>query len=405
MAGPKRMSFSKSADATHRRRMSAPEVFITSCGDSVLPLDFDIFSSPFSSRMKPCVSTTSKGARPREPQDSKSDDWNQPRCWSEPSRYMTRSLTAVAHALEAGEAWEVLRVIEHEGVRRARLEPHVENVAHLLPLRGIGHEAVEEALARALRVPDVGALFGEGLGDARDQLLRFRELGGRDHLARLLVDEDGDRHAPGALARDDPIGPPLDHAADAVLARGGHPLGLADRLQRELAQALVVALGDALDGLVQRDEPLRRVAEDDGLLGAPGVRILMLQAPARDERARFHERLDDGVVGVALVALLGEDALACEARRVLGHDAVGVDGEGDGGVDAARFERGGIRHPDLVVVGAVAGRGVHEAGAGVVGDVIAIKQRNVECRSRVAANGWAVDKCRQSLGTGRTELA
>ena len=51
--------------------MSAPEVFITSCGESVLPLDFDIFSSPFSSRMKPCVSTTSKGARPRVPQDSK----------------------------------------------------------------------------------------------------------------------------------------------------------------------------------------------------------------------------------------------------------------------------------------------------------------------------------------------
>ncbi len=51
--------------------MSAPYCLITSCGDAMLPSDFDIFSSPFSSRMKPWVSTTSKGARPRVPQLSK----------------------------------------------------------------------------------------------------------------------------------------------------------------------------------------------------------------------------------------------------------------------------------------------------------------------------------------------
>ena len=55
----------------------------------------------------------------------------------------------------------------------------------------------------------------------------------------------------------------------------------------------------------------------------------MLQAAARDHVAGLGQRLDDGVVGVALVALLVEDALALEARRVLGHDAVGIDGEGD----------------------------------------------------------------------------
>ncbi len=42
------------------------------------------------------------------------------------------------------------------------------------------------------------------------------------------------------------------------------------------------------------------------------------------------------------------------------------------------FQLGGVRHPDLVVVGAVAGRGVHEAGAGVLGDVLAVEQRHVE---------------------------
>ena len=137
-------------------------------------------------------------------------------------------------------------------------------------------------------------------------------------------------------------------------------------------------LGMPLSGLVHGDEPLRRVAEDDRLLRAPGVRILVLEAAARDERAGVGQRLDDGVVGVALVALLVEHALALEARRVLGQHAVGVDGERDRRVDAALLQLGAARHPDVVVVGAVAGRGVHEAGAGVVGDVIAVEQGHVE---------------------------
>src|SRR6202048_199837 len=71
--------------------MSAPDCAITFCGSTVLPTDFDILP-PFSSSVKPWVSTTSTGARPRVPQLSKSEDWNQPRCWSLPSRYITVSL-------------------------------------------------------------------------------------------------------------------------------------------------------------------------------------------------------------------------------------------------------------------------------------------------------------------------
>jgi hypothetical protein len=43
---------------------------------------------------------------------------------------------------------------------------------------------------------------------------------------------------------------------------------------------------------------------------------------------------------------------------------------------ASSFAR--IRHPDVEILAAVAGRGVDEAGAGVVGDVIAFEQRHVE---------------------------
>ena len=46
------------------------------------------------------------------------------------------------------------------------------------------------------------------------------------------------------------------------------------------------------------------------------MRILMLQPAARDDHAGFDQRLDDRLVGVALLALVVDDALAGEAGRV-----------------------------------------------------------------------------------------
>ena len=66
--------------------MSAPYLSATSCGAVTLPSDFDILR-PCSSSTKPWVSTALNGATPRVPTASSSEDWNQPRCWSEPSRY------------------------------------------------------------------------------------------------------------------------------------------------------------------------------------------------------------------------------------------------------------------------------------------------------------------------------
>ena len=120
------------------------------------------------------------------------------------------------------------------------------------------------------------------------------------------------------------------------------------------------------------------------------MRILMLQPAAREQHAGLDQRLDHGLVGVALFALVVDDALAREARRLIGEGAVLVDGVGDRGVDAARFELARIRRPDVEVLAAVAGRGVHEAGAGVVGDVIAGEQRHGE----LVAAGEALQRMR-----------
>ncbi len=159
---------------------------------------------------------------------------------------------------------------------------------------------MREPFARAFLEPDIGALLVEGLFDA------FIHARVDKDLMRPLLDEDGDRHAPGALARDDPVGPILDHAGDAVLARRRRPLRASDFFKRDGAQGGLVSANltgsvrsasyglfyprpsgpfpssdeasspyaarmrvRLRERLVHRDEPLRRIAEDHRLLRTP----------------------------------------------------------------------------------------------------------------------------------------
>src|SRR6185369_5772740 len=73
---------------THRRRMSAPNFLMTSSGATTLPTDLLILR-PWPSSTKPWVSTLLYGATPLVPTLSSREEWNQPRCWSLPSRYMS----------------------------------------------------------------------------------------------------------------------------------------------------------------------------------------------------------------------------------------------------------------------------------------------------------------------------
>ena len=270
------------------RRMSAPDCFITSCGATALPSDFDIFR-PFSSSTKPWVSTTSNGATPRVPQLSSSEEWNQPRCWSEPSRYITVS----------GPPW-ILRLMparlgkwRGSSSTKACVEPESNQTSRMsvtcLPV--LVRAAAEEALARARRIPGVGAFGLEGVADALVDCLVLEDF---DRAVADFAHEHRDRHAPGALARQHPVGLADDHAGDAVLPLRRDPARRLDGFERAMAQA-VAGLEIAVvaeDVAVHRDEPLRRVAEDHRLLGAPRVRILVLQPAARDQHAVVGQHLD-----------------------------------------------------------------------------------------------------------------
>ena len=51
-----------------------------------------------------------------------------------------------AFEIEVGRPFEIGALLKHECMRRAGIEPDIENVGDLLPIVGILHQAFEEAL-------------------------------------------------------------------------------------------------------------------------------------------------------------------------------------------------------------------------------------------------------------------
>ena len=83
------------------------------------------------------------------------------------------------------------------------------------------------------------------------------------------------------------------------------------------------------------------------------MRVLVLQAGPRDQRAGIPEGRDDRLVGVALVARVGDDPPAGKARSFFCEKAVSVYRVGDGRIDAAIFEPSRVLGPDLEIVAAM----------------------------------------------------
>src|SRR5207244_7884610 len=86
--------------------------------------------------------------------------------------------------------------------------------------RRAGEPRRDELLERTL-VPGVRAMLVEDRRRTIDDGLR------QDRFAALRAVERGDGHAPGALARDAPVGAVRNHVEDAVAAPRRDPLHLA----------------------------------------------------------------------------------------------------------------------------------------------------------------------------------
>ncbi len=118
-----------------------------------------------------------------------------------------------AFEIELGRPCEIGIAFEHEDVGRARFEPDVDDVRHLL------------VIGRVVACCRGSARAGSRTRHRRPPARRPRDAldhrGIAQRLARLLVDEDRDRHAPGALARDAPVRPVSRSWQEAVVAGAG----------------------------------------------------------------------------------------------------------------------------------------------------------------------------------------
>ena len=114
--------------------------------------------------------------------------------------------------------------------------------------------------------------------------------------------------------------------------------------------------------LVEGDEPLLGGAEDDRVLAAPADRVGVDVLAGLDERARLAQELDRSSGWRRRRCSPAKRSTSGRKRPRLVHRAVDVEPVADAG---------------QVVVLAVAGRGVHEAGAGVEGDVVGEHARRV----------------------------
>ena len=101
-----------------------------------------------------------------------------------------------------------------------------------------------------------------------------------------------------------------------------------------------------------------------------------LSFPRATSVARFDQGVNDSFVGVADFALVSDDALAFETRRLLCERAVLIDRVRNSRLDTALLKKSRIRGPELEVLTPMTGRGVDEARARFVRHMVAVKQRN-----------------------------
>ena len=247
-------------------------------------------------------------------------------------------MLVAAFGVEIGGPVQLRLDIEHGVPGRAGLEPDVEDV-HLLAEGGVAAGAGGaggENRDGFVDVPGVGA-FALEEGDERGV-----DGGVAERLVAFFAEEDGDGHAPDALAGDAPVRAGGDHVGDALLAPGGIPLDLLDFVERALAE------GGAGERGLHFDEPLFGGAHNDGLVAAPAVRIGMLNAGRPEQCAVRPQHIHDYRVRLEdrqpLVRLIAGVHLAARIIHVKLHvDAVALAGD--------------------EVIHAMRRRGVHSAGA------------------------------------------
>ena len=160
---------------------------------------------------------------------------------------------------------------QHGKMRRAGLEPHVEDVVLLLQLRGAARavRSGRQQLLRRVRVPRVRAFALEKRQHVA-QRGRVRQIVA---LAAPLAAKNDERHAPESLPRNatSPAGRRSCRACGRVPTRAAISLSRFPQAPSRAAAAL--RRGNRLRSRIHLNEPLLGGAEDHGIVAAPAVRI------------------------------------------------------------------------------------------------------------------------------------
>ena len=124
-------------------------------------------------------------------------------------------------------------------------------------------------------------------------------------LAALLAVEYRDRNTPVALTGNTPVGTLLYHLGHALFAPAGNPLDILDSLYSLILE------------VIHRAEPLFCGTEQDRLLAAPAVRILVTQLLGSQQMSALVDVLGNHLAGL----ISGQ---AGRESGFLGHTAFGI---------------------------------------------------------------------------------
>ena len=182
----------------------------------------------------------------------------------------------------------------------------------------------------------------------------------RVQLAAVFVQEEGQGHAPAALARDAPVGPASDHVAQAGFAVFGVKRRFFNRIQGQLTQRFGrFVFGEHAIALVHADKPLGCGAVNHRGFVAPAMWVAVGDIKGTHQATRLAQGLDDDRTGFPDVLAAKQGQLGF-IRTVALHrvqDIVIGHAMRDAGVEIFyAISRGGVNQAGAVVCGGVVGQ-------------------------------------------------
>ena len=250
----------------------------------------------------------------------------------------TAELVAALH-IHVGREAQLRALLQNGSMGGTGIEPDIHDVGILGPLGSaalLADFTCGDDLLCLVLVPGIGAFLAEQRADSLD--------GGIGDVVStaLLAVESRDGHTPGTLTADAPVVAVTDHALHAVVAPVRHPLHGVD------------GLVDIVTELGNRAEPLLGGTEDDGVVAAPAVGVLMLDVHLTHDGTSLGQVGQNGLVG-------SPDTLTCVLAGQLRQAAAVVHGNSDGHVVLLR---------NIEVIHAVAACGVDAAGTAFQRDMV-----------------------------------